>query len=119
MSTNVSLHKAGMQLDRVVVRLHTFGAGVASLIPTQYPVRVLARPLMLKTRPKLVNDLKAAGTTVTKNTTGNTTHCHELKSCSKVTLQKKARVILHLSVKISMIQRKLRRECCRQMKQRN
>lgn len=40
-----------LQLDRVVVRLHVFGAGVASLIPTQYPVGVLARPLILTKKP--------------------------------------------------------------------
>lgn len=34
-----------LQLDSVVVKLHTFGAGVASLISTQYPVRVLAWPI--------------------------------------------------------------------------
>lgn len=33
-----------------VVRLHILGAGVASSIPMQYPVRVLARPFMLQTK---------------------------------------------------------------------
>ncbi len=46
------------------------------------------------TREDLVNDLKAAGTIVTKKTTGNTLHREGLKSCSarKVPLLKKAHV---------------------------
>ncbi|KAJ8365053.1 hypothetical protein SKAU_G00138840 [Synaphobranchus kaupii] len=44
------------------------------------------------TREELVNDLKAAGTTVTKKTIGNTLRRNGLKSCSarKVPLLKKA-----------------------------
>ncbi len=46
------------------------------------------------TREDLVNDLKAAGTIVTKKTIGNTLHCEGLKSCSarKVPLLNKAHV---------------------------
>ncbi|KAL0157436.1 hypothetical protein M9458_048682, partial [Cirrhinus mrigala] len=46
------------------------------------------------TREDLVNDLKAAGTIVTKKTIGNTLCCERLKSCSarKVPLLKKAHV---------------------------
>ncbi len=46
------------------------------------------------TQEDLVNDLKAAGTIVTKKTIGNTLRCEGLKSCSarKVPLLKKAHV---------------------------
>ena len=46
------------------------------------------------TREELVNDLKAAGNTVTKKSIGNTLHRNGLKSCSscKVPLLKKAHV---------------------------
>lgn len=45
---------------------------------------------------KLVNDLKAVGGTVTKNTTGNTLRHNGFKSC-KVPLLKKAHVEAHLT----------------------
>ncbi len=50
------------------------------------------------TREDLVNDLKAAGTIVTKKTIGNTLRREGLKSCSthKVPLLKKAHVQAHL-----------------------
>ena len=46
------------------------------------------------TQQDLVNDLKRAGTTVSKKTISNTLHCHVLKSCSahKVPLLKPAHV---------------------------
>lgn len=46
------------------------------------------------TQEKLVNDLKRAGTIVTRKTIGNTLHCKGLKSCRarKVPLFKKAHV---------------------------
>jgi transposase len=54
--------------------------------------KVRAKPST--TREELVNDLKAAGTTVTKKTIGNTLRRNGLKSCSarKVPLLKKAHV---------------------------
>uniref|UniRef100_A0AAZ3QI69 Transposase Tc1-like domain-containing protein n=1 Tax=Oncorhynchus tshawytscha TaxID=74940 RepID=A0AAZ3QI69_ONCTS len=50
------------------------------------------------TRQDLVNDLKRAGTTVSKKTISNTLRRHGLKSCStrKVTLLKPAHVQAHL-----------------------
>ncbi len=50
------------------------------------------------TREELVNDLKAAGTTITKQNIGNTLRREGLKSCSarKVPLLKKSRVQAHL-----------------------
>uniref|UniRef100_A0AAY4CMV3 Transposase Tc1-like domain-containing protein n=1 Tax=Denticeps clupeoides TaxID=299321 RepID=A0AAY4CMV3_9TELE len=52
------------------------------------------------TREDLVNDLKVAGTTVTKKTIGNTLHHNGLKSCSarKVPLLKKAHVQARLKL---------------------
>ena len=49
------------------------------------------------TQEKLVNDLKAVGTTVTKRTISNTLHRGGLKSCCarKVPLLKKAHVQAH------------------------
>ncbi|MBH0219790.1 hypothetical protein GH793_16560, partial [Listeria monocytogenes] len=50
------------------------------------------------TREELVNDLKRAGTTVSKVTVGNTLRRHGLKSCMarKVPLLKTAHVQAHL-----------------------
>ncbi len=64
------------------------------------------------TREDLVNDLKAAGTIVTKKTMGNTLRHEGLKSCSvsKVPLIKKAHVQPVWS--LSMIQRRTGWKCC-------
>ncbi len=58
------------------------------------------------TQEVLDNDLKAAGTTVTKKTIGNTLRCEGLKSCStrNVPLLKKAHVQARL--KFAMTQRR-------------
>jgi len=65
---------------------------------------------------ELVYDLKAVGTTVTKQTIGNALRCIEvLKPCRarKVPLLKKAQVQAHLKFakKHLMIQRRLGRKC--------
>ncbi|KAI4882478.1 hypothetical protein NFI96_015836, partial [Prochilodus magdalenae] len=71
------------------------------------------------TREVLVNDLKRAGTTVSKVTVGNTLRRHSLKSCMarKVPLLKSAHVqaCLSLPMTIWMIQRSHGRKVCGQM----
>ncbi|KAI4900000.1 hypothetical protein NFI96_014504, partial [Prochilodus magdalenae] len=56
------------------------------------------------TREELVNDLKRAGTTVSKVTVGNTLRHHSLKSCMarKVTLLKLAHVQARLSLPMTI-----------------
>ncbi len=68
------------------------------------------------TREDLINDLKAAGNIVTKNTTGNTLRHEGLISCSahKLPLLKKAHVQPVWSV--PMIQRRTGWKCCGQMR---
>lgn len=56
----------------VVVRLHILGAGVASSIPMQYPVRVLARPFMLQTKGPGMARLRLQPV---HNTDTRTSHC--------------------------------------------
>ncbi len=117
----VDLHKAGMSYKtitkqlgekvttvgviilkwkkhKITVNLHRSGApckisprGVSMIMRT---VRNQSRT----TREDLVNDLKASGIIVTKNTIGNTLRREGLKSCSarKVPLLKKAHVQAHL-----------------------
>ena len=72
------------------------------------------------TREELVNDLKAVGTTVTKQTIGNTLRRNGLKSCGarKVSLLKKAHVQAHLKFANGhlMIPRRLGRKCCGQLR---
>ncbi len=70
------------------------------------------------TREDLVNDLKAAGTIVTKKTIGNTLCSEGLKSCSarKVPLLKKAHVQYRPVWSLPMIQRRTGWKCCGQMR---
>jgi len=73
------------------------------------------------TQEELVNDLKAVATTVTKQIIGNTLYRNGLKSCStrKVLLLQKAHVEARMKFanKHLMIQRRLGRKCCGQMRQ--
>ncbi len=113
----VDLHKAGMGYKTIAKQLGekvtTVGAIIrkwkkhklpVNLPRTGTPCKISPRGVSMimrtvrnqpkTTREDLVNDLKAAGTIVTKKTTGNTLRCEGLKSCStcKVPLLKKARV---------------------------
>ncbi|KAK6292578.1 hypothetical protein J4Q44_G00371620 [Coregonus suidteri] len=85
----VDLHKAGMGNKTIAKQLgeKISPCGVGMLMRT---VRNQPRT----TREDLVNDLKAAGTIVTKKTIGNTIRREGLKSCSarKVPLLKKAHI---------------------------
>ncbi|KAL0183687.1 hypothetical protein M9458_019383, partial [Cirrhinus mrigala] len=103
----VDLHKAGMQLGKKVTRVGaiiykwkkrkiTFNlpwSGAPCKI-SPHGVSMIMRTVRNQpttTWEDLVNDLKAAGTIVTKKTIGNTLRHEELKSCStrKVPLLKK------------------------------
>ncbi len=113
----VDLHKAGMGYKTTVKQLGekvtTVGAIIRkckkhkitiNLPRTGAPCKISPRGVSMimktvknqprTTREDLVNDLKAAGTTVTKKTIGNTLLCEGLKSCStrKDPLLKKAHV---------------------------
>jgi transposase len=113
----VDLHKAGMGYKRIGKQLgekrSTVGAVIrkwkkhhttANLPRSGPPHKISPRGVSLimrtvrnhpkTTRGELMNQLKAAGTTVTKETVGNTLRRHGLKSCSarKVPLLKKKHV---------------------------
>ncbi len=117
----VDLHKAGMGYKTIVKQLGekvtTVGAIIrkwkkhkitVNLPRTGAPCKISPRGVSMimrmvrnqprTTREDLVNDLKAAGTIVTKKTIGNTLRREGLKSCSirKVPLIKKAHVQAHL-----------------------
>ncbi len=113
----VDLHKAGMGYKTISKQLGekvtTVGAIIrkwkknkitVNLARSGAPCKISPRGVSMimrtvrnqprTTREDLVNDLKAAGTIVTKKTIGNTLRREELKSCSarKVPLLKKAHV---------------------------
>ncbi len=113
----VDLHKAGMGYKTIAKQLgekvKTVGAIIrkwkkhkitVNLPRTGAPCKLSPRGVSMimrtvrnqprTTREYLVNDLKEAGTIVTKKTIGNTLHRERLKSCSarKVPLLKKAHV---------------------------
>ncbi len=117
----VNLHKAGMGYKTIAKQLGekvtTVGAIIrkwkkhkitVNLPRTGAPCKISPRGVSMimrtvrnqprTTREDLVNDLKAAGTIVTKKTIGNTLRREGLKSCSacKVPLLKKAHVQAHL-----------------------
>ncbi len=117
----VDLHKAGMGYKTIAKQLGekvtTVGAIIrkwkkhkitANLPQTGAPCKISPRGVSMimrtvrnqprTTREDLVNDLKAAGTIVTKKTIGNTLRREGLKSCSarKVPLLKKAHVLVRL-----------------------
>ncbi|KAK3549402.1 hypothetical protein QTP86_001222 [Hemibagrus guttatus] len=105
----VDLHKAGMgcktiakqlgekvTVDKIKITVNLPLSGSPSKIS---PRRVSMIMRTVRNQPRtaredLVNDLKAAGTIVTKKTIGNTLRCEGLKSCStcKVPLLEKAHV---------------------------
>lgn len=61
---------SSQQLDSVVVKLHTFGAGVTSLIPTQYPVKGAGQtPTMLKPSPGIVQPVCSLDTSISVHVT--------------------------------------------------
>ncbi len=113
----VDLHKAGMGYKTIVTQLGekvtTVGAIIHKwkkhkitviLLRTSAPCKISPRRVSMimrtvrnqprTTQEDLVNDLKAAWTSVTKKTIGNTLHREGLKSCSarKVPLLRKAPV---------------------------
>ncbi len=135
----VDLHKAGMgyktiakQLgekvttDGVIIHKWKKHKITVNLPRTGAPCKISPRGVSMimrtvrnqprTTREDLVNDLKAAGTIVTKKTIGNTLRCEGLKSCSapKVPLIKKAHVQPVWS--LPMIQRRTGWKCCGQMR---
>ncbi len=93
----VDLHKAGMGYKTIAKQLSEKVTAVRTGAPCKISPREVSmimrtvRNQPRTTREDLVNDLKAAGTIVTKKTIGNTLHCEGLKSC-KVSLLKKAHV---------------------------
>ncbi len=97
----VDLHKAGMGYKQLGEKVTTFGVIIrkwtkhkitVNLPRTGAPCKISPRGVSMimrtvrnqprTTREDLVNDLKAAGTIVTKKTIGNTLRREGLKSCS-------------------------------------
>ncbi|KAI4892574.1 hypothetical protein NFI96_024738 [Prochilodus magdalenae] len=81
-----------------IIDLHKAGMGYRTLSKTLGEKETTVGAIWGIRDLELVNDLKVAGTTVTKKTIGNTLRCNGLKSCSarKVPLLKKAHVQAHL-----------------------
>ncbi len=132
----VDLHKAGMDYKTIVKQLGekvtTVGVIIhkwkkhkitVDLTRTGSPCKIWPRGVSMimrtvwnqprTTREDLINDLKAAGTIVTKKTIGKTLRREGLKSC-KLPLLKKAHVQPVWS--LPMIQRRTGWKCCGQMR---
>ncbi len=99
----VDLHKAGMGYKTISKQIGKKGTTIGAIIRkwekiqntisqpwSGAPCKILlhgVRMIMRKVSPELhgeelVNDLKAVGTTITKQNIGNTLRCNGLKSCS-------------------------------------
>ena len=68
------------------------------------------------TREELVNDLKAVGSTVTKQTIGNTIRLHGLKSFSAARLPLLKKTHVQTRLRFANEQRKIGINCCGQMR---
>ncbi|KAL0185739.1 hypothetical protein M9458_017409, partial [Cirrhinus mrigala] len=93
LSTMAKTKELSKDVRDKIVDLHKAGMGCKT-ITKQFVIMRTVRNQPRTTREDLVNDLKAAGTMVTKKTIGNTLPHEGLKFCSarKVPLLKKAHV---------------------------
>ncbi len=102
-------HKITVNLPRTGARCKISPRGVSMIMRT---VRNQPRT----TREDLVNELKAAGTIVTKKTIGNTLLCEGLKSCSARNVPQLKKAHVQPVWSLPMIQRRTGWKCCGQMR---